>query len=118
MSWLLGKMSAITSNALILPRPFPELLLLRVSYGNDYGFGQLASASAACYLEVQHEKQRKLGHCGSSFQQYLKHQCVINTVLVTNPKCSTVWAAVQEINSIPARPSTDAKANYRNQLSS
>ncbi|KAK4811178.1 hypothetical protein QYF61_019809 [Mycteria americana] len=36
----------------------------------------------------------------------LKHCCVINTTLVTNPKHSTVWAAMKKINSIAAKPST------------
>lgn len=31
---------------------------------------------------------------------------LLSTVLATNPKHRTIWAAMREVNSIPARPST------------
>lgn len=54
---------------------------------------------------VQSEEQRRPRRCASTSQEKLKHLCVINIVLVMNPKSSTVRAAVKQANSIPARPS-------------
>lgn len=45
----------------------------------------------------------------STFQQLLWHWCVINTVLATNTKPGTLWAAMRKVNSIPARPRTYRK---------
>lgn len=39
-------------------------------------------------------------------QQYSVHWFVFHTVLVMNPKHSTVQAAMKEIDSIPTKPST------------
>lgn len=39
-------------------------------------------------------------------QQQLKHWCVHSAGSITSLKCSIVWAAVKNINSIPARPRT------------
>ena len=39
-------------------------------------------------------------------QQQLKHQCVINIILMLNPKHSTIPATKKKINSIPAKTST------------
>jgi len=36
-------------------------------------------------------------------QQLAKHQCVINTILVTDAKHSTAGIATKKINSVPAR---------------
>lgn len=44
-------------------------------------------------------QQRRPWHCVSTFPQYLKHQCTINTVLVTNLTHGTLCAAVKKINS-------------------
>ena len=53
----------------------------------------------------QCEKQRRPWHSANSVQPQLKHRCVINTVFITNPKHSTIRAAVKKIISTPATPS-------------
>lgn len=35
-----------------------------------------------------------------------KHWCAINTVLITNPKYNIIWAAIKNVNCVPARPNT------------
>lgn len=45
----------------------------------------------------------------STAQHELKHQCVINTILILNPKHSTVPANKMKINSIPAGTRTKIK---------
>lgn len=40
------------------------------------------------------------------------HWCVINTVSATDPKHSTMWAAMNKVNSIPTRPSTYSSNLY------
>lgn len=122
VSWLLGKSSAVTPNALNLPPPFPELLVLSItSYDNENPFSLLGSAVLLLGIPSLLPlgaawKTIRLGCCVGTSQQQLKHQCVISTLLVTNPKRDTVWASMREISFIPARPSTDAKADYRNRL--
>lgn len=54
----------------------------------------------------QREKQRAPGCCVNTAQQWLKHWYLINTVLVTSLKHSTMQAARKKINSVSARPST------------
>lgn len=48
---------------------------------------------------------RKLQCSASTAQQQRKHWCAINTVLVTNPKHSTIQAAMKKINVNSGRPS-------------
>lgn len=45
-------------------------------------------------------------HCVSTAQQYLNHWCVSNTVLVTNLKHSTIWAARRKLPPVPGRLNT------------
>ena len=51
------------------------------------------------------EEARAPQCCAGAVQQQPKHRCVINTVLGTNPKHSTIQAAMRKVNSIPAWPS-------------
>jgi len=53
-------------------------------------------------------KKKGLEHCANTVQQWPKHQRVIKTGLVTNPKHDTMPAAMMKIKSIPARPSTQS----------
>lgn len=59
----------------------------------------------AYLLGEQSGKVRKPWYCGSTDQQQPKHWCVINSLLITNWKHSRIWAAAEEINSIPDRAS-------------
>lgn len=56
-------------------------------------------------LGWQRKKQRKPS--ASAAQQYLKRDCIINIVLITNPKHTTLPAAVKKMNSLPTRPSRE-----------
>lgn len=51
-------------------------------------------------------RNRRVWCCASMVQQQKNHWCVTKTVLVTNPKHSTIPAVTKNTNSIPARPST------------
>lgn len=53
------------------------------------------------------ELKRKPRYCANTIQQEPKHGCVISTVLVPNPKHSTVQSATKKVNSIAARPSAE-----------
>lgn len=77
---------------------------------------QLCLLPASCphpayLLGGQSDKQRKHRHCAGTVHQYLKHQCVINTVLVTNVKHGNIWAAMKEANFIRARLSSPVYTN-------
>lgn len=61
-------------------------------------------------------KPKILSLCESTAQQQ-PNCCVTSTVLNTDPKHSTIWAAVERSNSIPARPSTPAKLDAHTGLS-
>lgn len=95
---------------------FPELLLLSTEpFDTENPLGQVGSAvlpvSHPNYLSIpscgSRIRKRERGtctwHCTSTVQQQPKHRCVINTVLVTNPKHTTVRAAAKNVNSIPDR---------------
>lgn len=41
---------------------------------------------------------------------------LLSTVLATNPKHRTIWAAMREVNSVPARPSTEVMATRLHSL--
>lgn len=67
-----------------------------------------ASAQMGCC-----EKQKKpLGLCVRAAQKQLKHPCVISTISNTNPKYSSISAAIKKINSTPTRTSTNRKKDY------
>lgn len=93
------------------PPPFPELLLLTVSGGSipSVGWGQLFGLcplptpcpSPTYLLWGQSGKKKKAKEKKSCEQHW--HWCVIDTVLVTDAKHSTVGIAAEEINSIPGR---------------
>lgn len=93
----------------------------------EYPFGQfwptvLTASSASflpplAYLLEQAEWGKiKPWCCASNAQQKPKYWCVISTVLATNPKQSTIWAAMKKVTSIPARPSTVRKQYFLNLL--
>ena len=80
-------------------------------------FGQFRSAvltvspprslcTLSSLLVGQCNKQRSTCVFLSTSQQQLKHQYIINTILITNSKYSNIWASVKEINSIPAEINT------------
>lgn len=55
------------------------------------------------------EKQKRPWCCVRTTQQYLKHQCFINNVLITNPNHGTLQVATKKINSIPVHTRTAQK---------
>jgi len=67
-----------------------------------------ACASAASPLAGQCEKLRSPWLSVSTAQQHLNHQCVINIILIPNPKQSTISATRKKINSIPAETRTES----------
>lgn len=83
-------------------------------YGAGYPFDQpprLCPLPNTCellsYLLVrQHEKHEMPWCCATTAELQLKHQCVNSTAVVTNPKQSSIWAAMKKINPIPAKTST------------
>lgn len=98
-----------------LPTPTPGLLLSMTLCGMEYPLvhsGHLSpphSLPASCppsaySLWSQNKKQ--------TAQQQLKHCCVINAILVTNLKHSSLWAAIKKINFIPAKPSTRPETQF------
>lgn len=83
------------------PSPsFPQLLLLRkILFVREYIFGYTALlAVSPSHLLLtpnlltveQWQKQGRPLCCASTAQQELKHGCIINVVVVTNPKSTTV----------------------------
>lgn len=87
------------------------------SYGMEYPFGQFGRAVPAASPPSlppipglllgggQSVKETERWLCVSPVQQHPKHGCAVNTVLITNANLSTIWAAVEKVNPIPARPS-------------
>lgn len=51
--------------------------------------------------------------CAGIAQQQTKHWCVINTVLFTNPRHSTIQAAIKKITLMPARSGTAEHKNFK-----
>lgn len=90
-----------------------NLLLPRVVLcGTKYHCGQFRSAVPAVFppsfsQRGQSELKRKPWYCASTIQQEPKHQCVISTVLVPNPKHSIIQSATKKVNFITARPSAE-----------
>lgn len=92
----------------------PRILLQSMMLlGMGYCFGQAGSALLAvqpqppcCGGQGQSEKQKWPYQCANTGQQYPKSQCVINTVLIINPKHSSVRPAMKKANQIPDRPRT------------
>lgn len=68
-----------------------------------FGILLLAYPQPACY--GGRVRKIKLWHSSSTAQPETKHCCVTNTLLVMNPKHSTIWAIMKKVNSIPVRPS-------------
>ena len=100
----------------LLPPHFPELLLLSlISHDMEYVFGQFMSAvpsvSSPNFLytpslltgDLKWEKEKASVLCKYSSATARTLLCY-NSDLLTNPKPSTIRAAMK--NSIPARPST------------
>lgn len=96
-----------------LPTPTPGLLLSMTLCGMEYPLVHSchlspprslpASCPPSAYsLWSQSEKQ--------TAQQQLKHCCVMNAILVTNLKHSSLWAAIKKISSQP-NPVQDKKHN-------
>lgn len=56
-------------------------------------------------------RKRRPGYCGTPAQQWLKHPCVINAVLATNPNHRTIQVAVEKINSVPGKTSKIGNPN-------
>lgn len=88
--------------------------------GREYPFGQSRSAvlalsppsslpSPSLLAGLTEEKSRHWCRA-STIQPGLKHWCVINTVLLTNPKHSNTPAAMKKVNSIAARCSTHTRS--------
>lgn len=79
-------------------------------HGMEYPFGQFTPAvlavfplSCLCTCSLaDHETLKSPQLRVSTAQQQLKCQCVINAILILNPKCSTVPANKKKINSNPA----------------
>lgn len=96
--------------------PTPQMLLLTmILYGMGHPSGQLGwallalsspslSPSPSCSLRSRRGKKRQKC-CASIAQQQPTHWGVSNTVWATDPKHTTIQAAVKKTSSIPARPS-------------
>lgn len=59
----------------------------------------ISCLSTAYLLWEQSRKKRKPWPCARSVQQQPKHWCVINTVLATNLKHSSLWNAIKKVKS-------------------
>lgn len=71
---------------------------------------QLCPCSTSCappasVLVGHWEKKKRPWHCTNTAQQQPEHPCVVNTLLVTLLKHTTVQAVVKETNSIPIKTS-------------
>lgn len=64
----------------------------------------LAHPQPACWWGSV--RNRKPWGYASTVQQYPKHRCVFNAVLITNLKHGTMWATMKKIKSIPTRSSS------------
>ena len=84
------------------------------SYCMEYPFGQFVSAVMAMLppsflctsFLAEHGKLQSPWLSVSTAQQQLKHQCIINIMLILNPKHSTIPATRKKINSVPAENKT------------
>jgi len=111
---LLWKTNAITPNIPLSPSfywwAWHHMLwdIPLVSWGHLFQLGLLPiSCAPPAYSLAGHcEKQKRPWHNVSAVQQQLKHPCVINTVLDTNPKHSTIQATRKKINSSLAKTGT------------
>lgn len=65
----------------------------------------LAGVMGVVVRWAEWETRKALMLC-STVQQCQNHWYAINTVSVTNPKHSSILAAMKEVNSTPGRPST------------
>ena len=95
----------------------PVLLFSMTSYGLEYPWASLGQLSQLCPLPAscappasllagQYEKLKSPWLRISTAQQQLKHQCVINVILILNPKRNTIPATRNKINSTPAETRT------------
>lgn len=112
---LTGHHRSHTDLCLASPQAAVVLFLLSMmSYGMEYHSDWFSLAVLAMHPPVpctpphpvprQHKKLRRLWCCVRSAQQ---HQCVINVILILNPKHSTLPTTMKKIKSIPAEAGTD-----------
>lgn len=103
-SQLPGKSNAITQHV-PLSSSFSPAEHPLVSSGQLSKFRPFPTpcSSPTSSLMRQHEKQRKPWHCANIVQKWLKNQCAINAVLVTNTKDSTIRVAIKKVKSIPSK---------------
>lgn len=106
---LLRKANARTTNItpfLLLPQSFHSWPRCQAAWGiPQVSQGQLFRLYLLGRRGAEGEK-RQPWCCTGAAQQQLKHQCVTNTVLVTNPKHSSLQATLGKVNSTPASTPT------------
>lgn len=111
---------------LLLPLPQSLFLMIELIEHDFLGYGinilaHLGHLSQLCFFPVSFPPSARLVD-GSEWETerspwclvstvQSKHQCAINTVLITHPKHSTPRAAVKTVNSIWARLSQESCRN-------